>query len=823
MLRENLNKKWKFIANPVISVQSLAHTEQLTGVMVDLPHDAMIHESRSSEVPGKNGSGFYPGGSYFYEKTLYVPDEWRNQCVRLEFGGVYKNARVFINGQFAGGWQNGYTETMLDVDDFLNYGEDNHIRVMVSNQAQPSSRWYSGSGIYRSVNILRGGLTHIAADGVQIKTGYLDSELAQLNVRIPLVNKQHSRIRMTVSTEILDGNGCCISCDTLPMTMYPGSDEMLFRTLQVHQPETWGCETPTLYQYKVTLLQGDDALDVEEGTFGIRTIAMDSERGFLLNGQPIKLRGACIHHDNGLLGACAYADAEFRRAKLLKDAGFNCIRSAHNPTSREMLDACDRLGILVMDEYADMWTIPKNEFDDAFQIPEKWEEDLASLVRKDRNHPSVVMYCLGNEIPEAGTERGAWLCRKMNSEIKRLDDSRPTITSVSSMLACSSRLREIIMQIMADSGNRPQSAKQSDQSGMDGVSQANSVASLLHGSLGDAIWQHPIITEMLTPYKNATDMTGLNYMPSRYALEAQQHPDRLVLGTEDYPADIERLWELVEQYPHVIGDMTWTGYDYIGEAGIGIFYYDGTINFMPRWPDRLAYIGDIDITGNRRDISYYREIVYGLRHVPYIAVRRMDRGEQTPNQTAWMFRDTINSWTWHGYEGNTAAVYVYSDAPAVDLMLNGESLGIHACDHFTAEYQIPYIAGELTAYAIRNGIRAECSNLRTADRQIELSLEPEAEIFRADGLLYIPVSLKDVSGTLNMQERRLLQAEVSGVAVLKGFGSAEPSSEDRYDSGTAHTYDGRALIVIGAEQPGEAQVRVTSGDSLTAEIKIRVD
>ena len=323
MLRENLNKKWKFIANPVISVQSLAHTEQLTGVMVDLPHDAMIHESRSSEVPGKNGSGFYPGGSYFYEKTLYVPDEWRNQCVRLEFGGVYKNARVFINGQFAGGWQNGYTETMLDVDDFLNYGEDNHIRVMVSNQAQPSSRWYSGSGIYRSVNILRGGLTHIAADGVQIKTGYLDSELAQLNVRIPLVNKQHSRIRMTVSTEILDGNGCCISCDTLPMTMYPGSDEMLFRTLQVHQPETWGCETPTLYQYKVTLLQGDDALDVEEGTFGIRTIAMDSERGFLLNGQPIKLRGACIHHDNGLLGACAYADAEFRRAKLLKDAGFN--------------------------------------------------------------------------------------------------------------------------------------------------------------------------------------------------------------------------------------------------------------------------------------------------------------------------------------------------------------------------------------------------------------------------------------------------------------------------------------------------------------------
>ncbi len=827
MLRQTLNKHWIFTANPVISVQSLAHTACQEGSPVDLPHDAMIHETRTPDAKSKNQSGFYPGGSYCYTKKLFVPDAWKQQRVALEFEGIYKNARVYINGQLACAWQNGYTEVVTEIDDYLNYDCENEIRVFVSNTSQPSSRWYSGSGIYRGVNLLRGGLTHIGTRGVQVKTVYLDQEMAQLNVSIPIVNASAQAVRMELLISIYDREGREVSRDALPMMMYGSTSETLERLMTIHRPAVWDCGHPNLYRYCVKLVSGEAQLDAENGRFGVRTLAADSERGLLLNGKPVKLRGACIHHDNGILGACAYADAEQRRIRILKEAGFNCIRSAHNPLSRAMLDACDEQGMLVMDEYADMWTVAKNEFDDAAHFPDSWKKDLSSLVRKDFNHPSVILYCLGNEIPEAGTERGAWLCRRMDTEIKSLDTSRLTTTSVSGTLSCSSRLREIIAQIAERFQGQGKSEK--GQSGMDAVSQANSFASLLHGPLGDAIWQHPTVTEMLEGYKNATDITGLNYMPARYPLEKQQHPDRLVLGTEEYPADIQRLWSLVEENPHVIGDMTWTGYDYIGEAGIGIFYYDGTVNFMPHWPDRLAYIGDIDINGNRRSISYYREIVYGLRKQPYIAVKRMEHNGETPNQTAWMFKDNISSWTWHGCEGMGASVDVYCDAQEVELVLNGKSLGIRGCgreNHFTAEYTVPYQAGKLAAYAIRGGKRAEAYFLETADASVMPVPEPEKTALKAGSgeLLFIPITLRDSSGRLNPQEKQQLTVCVEGAAVLKAFGSANPSTEEAYDGTQCETYDGRAMAVVGAaDVPGTATIRILCGNGTRAEITVTVD
>lgn len=674
MIRTPLNHDWLFVTNPVISVRNHAHGKEMQGEMVDLPHDAMIHEARDPKNPSKNQSGFYPGGIYCYIHKLYVPEDWRDQHHFLEFEGVYRNAQVFVNGMQAGGCTCGYTEFLIEIDDFLRYGEENEIKVLANNQAQPTSRWYSGSGLYRGVNLLSSSHTYISAQGVRVDTGTPLAKASQITLRMELINALPYPAEFVYTAEIFDQDGACVASETLPMQMAGTSRETLIRRLILQNPRLWTPDEPYLYRYRVCLEAGGKELDQEEGRFGVRVVSMDAQQGLLLNGRPIKLRGACIHHDNGILGAATFAQAEERRCRHLKEAGFNCIRSAHNPISRAMLDACDKLGMLVMDEYSDVWTLAKNAFDDASLFSKNWEGDIAAMVRKDYNHPSVILYCLGNEIPEGGTAYGARIARLMDASFKQLDATRLTVLSVNALLTCAPRLPEIFKDILSQQNAELALSQQNE--GMDGVSQINNFASLIQGPLGDAMLKHPIVTQVLTPYKNVADITGLNYMPARYGLEKELCPQRLVLGTEEYPADIARLWGEVEKYPHVIGDMTWTGYDYIGEAGIGIFYYDGTANFMPHWPDRLAYIGDMDILGRRRGISYYREIVYGLRRQPYIAVERMEHNGQAPSRTAWMFKDVLSSWTWHGYEGQIAHVDVYSDAPEVELTLNGRSIGV---------------------------------------------------------------------------------------------------------------------------------------------------
>ncbi len=816
MIRETFNADWRFIQDPVVSVQSHAHDDTAQGKPVTLPHDGMLHALRSANVPSRNQSGFYPGGRYLYKKALYVPESWRDEHILLEFEGCYKNTTVSINGAQAAVWENGYTEVVVDTDDFLRYGQDNVIQVMVNNEGQPSSRWYSGSGLYRGVNLLRGGRVHLGSEGVRFNTVYADDQVAMLNVRIPLKNQLAQSVHCTVTIRVTDVDGQVATEDSLALYLKGNDGELLCRSLQVHDPRMWDCDHPDLYTYEVALVQEGKRLDGEKGRFGIRTIAMDSRRGLLLNGQPIKLRGSCVHHDNGVLGACAFPDAERRRVRIMKEAGFNCIRSSHNPASRAMLDACDEQGMLVMDEYTDMWTLAKNPFDDAFVFTRQWQNDLNSLVRKDYNHPSVVLYSLGNEIPEASSDHGARLCRQMDTFIKQLDGSRLTTTSVNALLACSSRIREIIGDILR---NMPRPVAQPGSgSGMDGVSQVNSFASIMHGPLGNAMLRHPIVTQLLTPYKNATDITGLNYMPARYTLEKELCPDRLVLGTEEYPADIADLWALVEQHPHVIGDMTWTGWDYLGEAGIGIFYYDGTLNFTPRWPDRVAYVGDIDILGNRRPISLYREVVFGLRKEPIIAVERLDHLGETPNKTAWMFKDNLASWTWHGSEGREASVDVYCDAPEVELVLNDASLGRKPCgkeNRYTAAYSVPYAPGVLEAYAIRDGQRAERFALTTADTAVTPVACPEGESIPTCGLLFVPIRLMDGAGNINCQAEAEITVSVEGAATLAGFGSAQPSIDLPYDGCSFPTYDGCVMAVLRGTEPGEATLRISNGSGHT--------
>lgn len=478
----------------------------------------------------------------------------------------------------------------------------------------------------------------------------------------------------------------------------------------------------------------------------------------------------------------------------MKEAGFNAIRSAHHPMSRAMLDACDHIGILVMDELTDMWDKEKNTYDFSDIFEDEYNQWINHMVEKDYNHPSVIIYSVGNEIQEAGTKQGAWINRMLCNKFHELDNTRYTTNALNG-LNCAGRRLGFIMRDVAE-----KFGMDSHGSGSGGGSNAlNSFMSLMSGEKGEFFAKHPLVSEALEECSQSCDITGLNYLSGRYELEHELHPAKTVLGTETYPADIENLWKLVETYPHVIGDFTWTGYDYIGEAGVGIFHYDGNANFTSIYPERLGYIGDIDLIGNRRPISYFREIVYGLTDKPYIAVERLEHAGQTAGKTAWMFKDNISSWTWKGFEGTTANVDVYSSGDEVELFLNDKSLGRKPAgreNHFTASYEVPYEPGTLKAVAYQKDRKLGEYELSTAKSVTKLKVCRVTENER--NIAYIKIWLVDDNGTINSQEaeKRLLHASVVGNGVLEGFGTANPSSEEDYFSDSVTTFDGSALAVV---------------------------
>jgi len=788
--------------------------------VVTLPHDAMIREKREKDCPAGAQSGFYPGGAYTYEKVFFVPEAWRAQDVSLEFEGIYGTARVWINGALAAVNRNGYMGFSIDLKPWIWYEEENTIKVDVDNSRQPNSRWYTGAGIYRDVNLWIGTDVYVPQDRLRITTLSVSDEVAVVEVCAELKNitgqglESECRIELRHEGELAAGEKQMVVFRT-------DRTEKVRVQIPVTAPQKWSPEHPALYECRIQTKAGNKICDMTSAFFGIRVLALDPVRGFQVNGETVNLRGACIHHDNGIIGAETFPEAEWYRCKRLKNAGFNAIRSAHHPMSRAMLEACDRLGMLVMDELTDMWDRGKNTYDYAQIFQEEAEQWVSHMVAKDYNHPSVVIYSVGNEIQEAGTKQGSWINRFLCGKIHELDNTRYTTNALNALNCAGKRLKVIMKEVVERFGMEVQG------NGSGGGSNAlNSFMSLMSGEKGDFFAKHPLVTEALEECSQSCDITGLNYLRDRYVLEHELHPGKTVLGTETYPADIENLWALVEEYPHVIGDFTWTGYDYIGEAGVGIFHYDGEANFSSIYPERLGYIGDIDLIGNRRPISYFREIVYGLTDQPYIAVERLEHTGQTASKTAWMFKDNISSWTWNGWEGTTAYVDVYSSGDEVELFLNGKTLGrkpAGKCNHFTAAYEVPYESGTLRAVAYRAGERIGEHELVTAGAVKKLQTRRVTEKER--DVAYIKVWLEDENGIYNPQETeaRKLHAEVTGNGILEGFGTAAPSGEEDYFSDTVTTYEGYAMAAVRWKEPKTkepAYIRFWTDDGCKINVKI---
>lgn len=628
---------------------------------VTLPHDAMISEKPYAESKNGNNTGFRDGKNYVYVKIFTAEEEDLYKENILKFEGSYMNTFVYVNGQLAGKHHNGYTSFYVNMKDFLHLGE-NEIRVQVRNGAMSNSRWYSGGGLYRDVYLLSSDLLHVSATGSKIKTVELENDFARIEVSVPIENRKCKGIQFDLKLMVCDNDGKILLVDQRPYYLKAGEKNEFKTILSLDKIQAWSAESPTMYRMIVELYQEGDLCDTDTQEFGIRTISVDSKRGLRINGQQTELRGACIHHDSGLIGAATYQVAHYRQVRILKEAGFNAIRMAQNPAAPALLRVCDELGMYVMDEIFDSWTRFKGDFDYSLFFEESWKNDVSTMVETDFNHPSVILYSIGNEIPEIGTKHGSRIAKMIHDHIKDIDQTRPTLASINGVFAAG----EVIPQIAEDI----QEQSQIDQSDLTG--NVNDFMTLMDTSM-DKIVVHPLISQRLDLATASTDIAGYNYMSARYELDAKEHPNRVIVGSETYPPEIARNWSLVKKLASVIGDFTWTGWDYIGEAGVGIPAYNwGEGGFGARFPCQLAYCGDIDITGVRRPLSYYREIVFGLREKPYIAVQKPEHYGKKLIKTPWVLSDSLRSWTWPGFEGHPIVVEVYAPGDEVALYINNQ-------------------------------------------------------------------------------------------------------------------------------------------------------
>ena len=426
-------------------------------------------------------------------------------------------------------------------------------------------------------------------------------------------------------------------------------------------------------------------------------------------------------------------------------------------------------------------------------------------MKKDRNHPSVILYSTGNELPEAGTAKGAEMNRKINDKIKSLDHTRYTINAMNGILAGMDVIGEILPEIY------PEQKKEDHKADDTGSNVLNLLLTTLAGPVGDQVNCHPKMSLKLREFTETMDVIGLNYATARHELEAELHPNRPLIATETYPSEVFQVWDSVKRNKNVLGEMTWTGYDYLGEAGIGIMYYDGTVNFSSHWPDSIAYAGDLDITGYRRPVSYYREVVYGLRKEPYLAVERMNRYGQACNKTKWAFKDHIASWTWPGYEGKCTSVDIYSGAEEVELFLNGVSMGRRKNGYenqFITTYEIEYAPGTLAAAAYDHGQLTGMSQLMTAGDVSEFMLETEKAVLSINQIAFIEVELADCNQIINRNAVKEIKVLMEGDGILEGVGSADPQTSHEYTENIWPTYDGRLLIAVRTGNTG-GKIRIT--------------
>lgn len=757
---------------------------------VTVPHDAMIGEARSPLSPGGKNTGWFEAYDYEYEKEFLLPADCAGKKLIFEFEGVYRKAEVWINGEKAAFRPYGYTNFYVDATGLLHADRPNVIRVIAHNADQPNSRWYSGAGIYRPVHLWVADQEYIPLNGLKIRTVSLEPAVAA--VQLKTVGTGTARI------QILDG-------ETVVASAEAESDGCVELELEIPNAKRWDLDDPHLYTCRAVF--GTDSC---ETTFGLRTITWGDE-GFCLNGQRVIVQGACIHHDNGVLGACCYEDSEWRKIRILKENGYNAIRSAHNPCSKALLDACDRQGVLVMDEYIDHWYIHKTEYDYVDYFMDWWRQDLTDMVDKDYNHPSVVMYSTGNEVSETSQKKGIDLTGELTAFLHSLDATRPVTCGINIFF---NYLCSIGFGIYSDEKAKKE-AKEAEKRIKAGAKpkKKRSVGSEffndLAGLLGDNTMKigatlHGCDVKTRDAFANM-DIAGYNYGIYRYKSDVKKYPHRLILGSETFCNDAYRFRELAKKYPTIVGDFVWAGMDYLGEVAIGSWEYS---DYAPTFDGGSGWItagsGRIDLTGKPLGEAYYTRVALEQEKGPYIAVCPVNHTGERHSPSSWKMSNAIPSWSWNGCAGKKANVEVYARAAKVRLLVNGKVVGEKELrNNCIAKFSCTYQDGVIEAVSLdAAGNEIGRCQLKTASEQTQLRAVPEETAVAPGRLCHIRLQYTDENGIVKPLQRGIMTAKVSGGKLL-GMGSACPYNDLNYTDEKTDTYFGEALAVVQAGE-GEA-------------------
>lgn len=714
---------------------------------VNLPHDWSIEDLPYTKSPfskqaiNQVAGGFTTGGTGWYRKTFTLPADDSTKKITIQFDGVYMNCDVWLNGELLGNHAYGYTPFWFNLSPKIKFGQKNVLAVKVKNEGE-NSRWYSGSGIYRHVHLTVTNALHVTQGGTSITTPVINADFAKVVVRTKVLNEMMVSSSANIVTRFFNNKGIQVAKTETHQNFGAGEIALVSQELQVNKPALWSVDTPALYKALTEVYVQNRLLDKVENDFGIRTISFDVKKGFQLNGITIKLKGGCVHHDNGPLGAKSFDRAEERKVELLKASGYNAIRTSHNPPAPAFLAACDRLGMLVIEEAFDQWGLAKNPHDYHLFFENNWRKDLTSMVQRDGNHPCIILWSIGNELPDMEKAATVAVADTLVKYLHQLDPSRLVTAAVHNI-----------------------------QNNKD-------------------------------PFFATLDIAGYNYARNKYEEDHIRNPNRIMYCSESYPLEAYEYWKAVEKNDWLIGDFVWTAFDYIGEVSIGWLGYWPSQEYFP-WT--LAFCGDIDICGWKRPQSYYRDVLWKNTPQISIFVKppKPSFPENAKKETwsIWNWLDAVASWNWVGYEKTPIEVSTYSNCEAVELFLNNKSLGIKTNTPETQNiltWNVPYEAGTLKAVGYNNQQSMQTAQLKTANLAKQIKLTADRNSIHADGqdLSYITVELVDENGVRNPLAENELNFTISGPAEIVGVGNANPVSTESYTLPTRKAWQGRAMVII---------------------------
>ncbi|MGD0583775.1 MAG: glycoside hydrolase family 2 TIM barrel-domain containing protein [Bacteroidales bacterium] len=767
---------WRFHRGDTAAAETENFNDSLWR-QIDLPHDWSIEDIPGNDSPfdstaiGGIDEGYLEGGIAWYRKEFLLPANLKNKHIQIRFDGVYMNSDVWLNGQLLGNHPYGYTSFRYDITQYLRPGKVNVIAVKVRNEGR-NSRWYSGSGIYRHVWLSVASPVHLDPWKIAVTTPDPDSAHAVVKVNSVLINDSKREAHVVTVTTIYDPAGKETISIESKNKIEPEGEITSFNVFNLKKPLLWSPGKPALYTAANELFVEDKygrrvLVDRIETSFGVRGIKVSADSGFMLNGKRVLLKGGCMHHDNGPLGAAAYDRAEERRVELMKASGFNAIRCSHNPPSPAFLDACDRLGMMVIDEAFDMWSEAKNPDDYHLWFNDWGKKDIESMVLRDRNHPSVIFWSIGNEIPESGKPEGAKLASELAGMVKELDPSRLVTSAVNSV------------------------GPDKDQ------------------------------------FFSALDICGYNYEKERYVSDHNRLPGRVMFGSESFALEAYDYWMAVSDHPWVIGDFVWTGFDYLGEASIGWLGYPHEGSFYP-WTN--AFCGDIDICGFKRPQSFYRDVLWNDNKTVSLFVRppvpSFAINPKKEKWSKWEWQDVVASWNWIGYDGKTINVEAYSSCQEAELFLNGRSLGRKRTDRQTkwiARWNVRYEPGLLEVKGYENRIVVASSEIRTAGEPVKIKMEADRSSLKANGqdLSYITIEIADKDGIRNPVARNLVRFSIEGPGTIISVGSSDPMSTESFKKPYRKAYQGRCIVIVKSERSqGEIRLKAMSEGLQGAEVII---